>query len=39
MKSGDQDRAQETYQQSLKNFGGMGAPGYIKVLEERLGIL
>jgi hypothetical protein len=39
MKPGDQDRAQEPYQQSLNMFTEMGAPGYIKVLEERLGIL
>ena len=35
-KSGDKIRAQETYQQSLDMFTEMGAPGYIKVLEERL---
>ena len=34
---GDLDRARETYQQSLDMFTEMGAPGYIKVLEERLG--
>jgi tetratricopeptide (TPR) repeat protein len=33
---GDRERAQETYQQSLDMFTEMGAPGYIKVLEERL---
>jgi tetratricopeptide (TPR) repeat protein len=33
---GDQERARETYQQSLDMFTEMGAPGYIKVLEERL---
>ena len=33
---GDLDRARETYQQSLDMFTEMGAPGYIKVLEERL---
>ena len=33
---GDLERARETYQQSLDMFTGMGAPGYIKVLEERL---
>ena len=33
---GDLERAQETYQQSLDMFTEMGAPGYIKVLEERL---
>ena len=36
---GDLDRARETYQQSLDMFTEMGAPGYIKVLEERLGDL
>jgi tetratricopeptide (TPR) repeat protein len=34
---GDRKRARETYQQSLKMLTEMGAPGYIKVLEERLG--
>jgi tetratricopeptide (TPR) repeat protein len=33
---GDLERAKETYQQSLDMFTEMGAPGYIKVLEERL---
>ena len=33
---GDLERARETYQQSLDMFIEMGAPGYIKVLEERL---
>jgi tetratricopeptide (TPR) repeat protein len=33
---GDLDRARETYQQSLNMFTEMGAPGYVKVLEERL---
>ena len=33
---GELDRARETYQQSLDMFAEMGAPGYIKVLEERL---
>ena len=33
---GDLERARETYQQSLDMFTEMGAPGYIKVLEERL---
>ena len=33
---GDQERARETYQQSLDMFTEMGAPGYIQVLEERL---
>jgi len=37
--SGDLERAKETYQQSLDMFSEMGAPGYIKVLEERLGDL
>jgi len=36
---GDLERARETYQQSLDMFTEMGAPGYIKVLEERLGNL
>ena len=36
---GDLERAGETYQQSLDMFTEMGAPGYIKVLEERLGDL
>ena len=35
----DLERARETYQQSLDMFTEMGAPGYIKVLEERLGDL
>ena len=35
----DMERARETYQQSLDMFTEMGAPGYIKVLEERLGEL
>ena len=34
---GDLGRARETYQQSLDMFTEMGAPGYVKVLEERLG--
>jgi len=34
---GDLERARETYQQSLNMFTEMGAPAYIKVLEERLG--
>ena len=34
---GDLERARQTYQQSLDMFTEMGAPGYIKVLEERLG--
>jgi hypothetical protein len=33
---GDLERARETYQQSFDMFNEMGAPGYIKVLEERL---
>ena len=33
---GDLERARTTYQQSLDMFTEMGAPGYIKVLEERL---
>jgi len=33
---GDLERARETFQQSLDMFTEMGAPGYIKVLEERL---
>ncbi len=33
---GDLEQARETYQQSLDMFTEMGAPGYIKVLEERL---
>jgi hypothetical protein len=33
------ERNRETYQQSLDLFTEMGAPGYIKVLEERLGNL
>ena len=33
---GDLERARETYHQSLDMFTEMGAPGYIKVLEERL---
>jgi class 3 adenylate cyclase/tetratricopeptide (TPR) repeat protein len=36
---GDLELARETYQQSLDMFTEMGAPGYIKVLEERLGEL
>jgi len=32
----DLERAREIYQQSLEMFTEMGAPGYIKVLEERL---
>jgi tetratricopeptide (TPR) repeat protein len=38
-KPGDLERARETYQKSLDMFTEMGAPGYIKVLEERLGNL
>jgi tetratricopeptide (TPR) repeat protein len=33
---GDLERAQETYKKSLDMFTEMGAPGYIKVLDERL---
>ena len=33
---GDLERARETLQQSLDMFTEMGAPGYIRVLEERL---
>ena len=36
---GDLERAREAFQQSLEMFTEMGAPGYIKVLEERLGNL
>ena len=36
--SGDCERAQEIYQQSLEMFTEMGAPGYIKVVEDRLRI-
>ena len=35
-KPGDSERAREIYQQSLNMFTEMGAPGYIKVLQERL---
>ena len=35
--TGDKQRAHDTYQQSLDMFTEMGAPGYIQVLEERLG--
>jgi hypothetical protein len=31
------EKTQETFQKSLEMFTEMGAPGYIKVLEERLG--
>jgi len=34
--SGDLKRARKTYQQSLDMFTEMGAPGYVRVLEERL---
>jgi class 3 adenylate cyclase/tetratricopeptide (TPR) repeat protein len=34
--TGDQERARGVYQESLDMFTEMGAPGYIKVLEERL---
>jgi tetratricopeptide (TPR) repeat protein len=33
---GDLDRAREAFRQSLDMFTEMGAPGYVKVLEERL---
>jgi hypothetical protein len=33
---GDQDCARVTYQQTLDMYTEMGAPGYIRVLEERL---
>lgn len=36
---GDLERARDIYKQSLDMFTEMGAPGYIKVLEERLGEL
>jgi len=36
---GDLDRARQTYQESLEVFTEMGAPGYIRVLEKRLGEL
>ena len=36
---GDLERARETYQQSLDMFTEMGAPGYIRVIEERRGDL
>jgi class 3 adenylate cyclase/tetratricopeptide (TPR) repeat protein len=35
---GDREQARQVYQQSLEMFTEMGAPGYIQVLEERLGI-
>jgi class 3 adenylate cyclase/tetratricopeptide (TPR) repeat protein len=34
---GDRERAEHAYRQSLGMFTEMGAPGYIQVLEERLG--
>jgi predicted ATPase/class 3 adenylate cyclase len=34
---GDLERAQEKYHQSLEMYMRMGAPGYIRALEERLG--
>jgi hypothetical protein len=34
---GDREQAKMVYQQSLEMFTEMGAPGYIQVLEERLG--
>jgi tetratricopeptide (TPR) repeat protein len=36
---GDLEQARQTYQQSLDMFTEMAAPGYIKVLEDRLGNL
>jgi hypothetical protein len=33
---GDQELARQHLQQSLDMFTEMGAPGYIKVLEERM---
>jgi len=36
---GDLERALETYQQALDMFTEMGALGYTKVIEERLGDL
>ena len=33
---GDKERARKIYQQSMDMITEMGAPGYIKVLEERL---
>jgi hypothetical protein len=33
---GDLELARETYQHSLDMFTEMGAPGYVRVLEERL---
>ncbi len=35
---GDREQAQGVYQQALEMFTEMGAPGYIQVLEKRLGI-
>jgi hypothetical protein len=37
--AGDLERARQVYQQSLDMFTDMGAPGYVQVLEERLGNL
>jgi tetratricopeptide (TPR) repeat protein len=34
---GDREGAQQAYRQSLEMFTEMGAPGYVKVLEQRLG--
>jgi tetratricopeptide (TPR) repeat protein len=34
---GDRERAEQAYRQSLEMFTEMGAPGYIQVLEQRLG--
>ena len=36
---GDLERARDIYKQSLYMFTEIGAPGYIKVLEEWLGEL
>jgi tetratricopeptide (TPR) repeat protein len=34
--SGDRERAEKAYREALEMFTDMGAPGYVKVLEERL---
>ncbi len=36
---GDLERAQQAYRQSHEMFSEMGAPGYIQVLEQRLGVM
>jgi len=36
--SGDRERARQVYHESLDMFTEMGAPGYVQVLEERLGM-